>query len=298
MLPGFRFLFAAIVLSMSVLVFGLGAAALLRAAHEKFASNSSWHAPPERRFAQPAAAPSPVLTMLRVDPLAAEQNGSDDLPAVAAPLQPAEITSAPAETEKTAALESEDSSPPDRAKPEAPVSESPVQSEAAPVQADQAASADTPASGAAHVSDHETKVAASEQLSSPTQVLSPADQAAPTASEPGPTASEAAPATSEQAHAPVSSEPDPASTKIAAPGGPPVVVETQPPTKTASIEAAHAQGADAKPDSSATKKRLQAQAAQRRRIALRARAARQASQQPADPFALPLVQPAAAARSR
>ena len=31
MLPGFRFLFAAIVLSTSVLVFGLGAAALLRA---------------------------------------------------------------------------------------------------------------------------------------------------------------------------------------------------------------------------------------------------------------------------
>ena len=39
MLPGFRFLFAAIVLSMSILVFGLGAAALLRAAHEEFAAN-------------------------------------------------------------------------------------------------------------------------------------------------------------------------------------------------------------------------------------------------------------------
>ena len=30
MLPGFRFLFAAIVLSISMLIFGLGAAALLR----------------------------------------------------------------------------------------------------------------------------------------------------------------------------------------------------------------------------------------------------------------------------
>ena len=38
MLPGFRFLFAAIVLSVSVLIFGLGAAALLRATHEEFAS--------------------------------------------------------------------------------------------------------------------------------------------------------------------------------------------------------------------------------------------------------------------
>ena len=38
MLPGFRFLFAATMLSMSLLVFGLGAAALLRAAHEEFTS--------------------------------------------------------------------------------------------------------------------------------------------------------------------------------------------------------------------------------------------------------------------
>ena len=52
MLPGFRFLFAAIVLSMSILVFGLGAAALLRAAHEQFASNPSWRAAPETSFAQ------------------------------------------------------------------------------------------------------------------------------------------------------------------------------------------------------------------------------------------------------
>ena len=44
MLPGFRFLFAAIVLSMSILVFGLGAAALLRAAHEEFASTPAWRA--------------------------------------------------------------------------------------------------------------------------------------------------------------------------------------------------------------------------------------------------------------
>ena len=42
MLPGIRFLFAAILLSISIVVFGLGAAALLRAAHEDFASNPSW----------------------------------------------------------------------------------------------------------------------------------------------------------------------------------------------------------------------------------------------------------------
>src|SRR5258707_9171163 len=72
MLPGFRFLFAAIVLSLSILVFGLGAAALLRAAHEEFASTPSWRAAPETMFAQQSEAARPTLTMLRVDPPAAE----------------------------------------------------------------------------------------------------------------------------------------------------------------------------------------------------------------------------------
>src|ERR1700682_5651776 len=67
MLPGFRFLFAAIVLATSILVFGLGAAALLRAAHEEFASTPSWHATPETMFAQPTEATRPVLAMLRID---------------------------------------------------------------------------------------------------------------------------------------------------------------------------------------------------------------------------------------
>src|SRR5438309_2251672 len=68
MLPGFRFLFAAIVLSMSVLVFGLGAAALLRAAHEQFASIPSRRAPPEPVFAQHDEPPVPTLTLLRFEP--------------------------------------------------------------------------------------------------------------------------------------------------------------------------------------------------------------------------------------
>src|SRR3979411_514478 len=73
MLPGFRFLFSAIVLSMSILIFGLGAAALLRAAHEQFASNPSWRAAPEVMFAQPSEATKPVLAILRVEPTPAEQ---------------------------------------------------------------------------------------------------------------------------------------------------------------------------------------------------------------------------------
>jgi hypothetical protein len=74
MLPGFRFLVAAIVFSLSILVFGLGAAALFRAAHEQFASSSSWRMTPEgsyTSFLPPAEPPWPVIAMLRVEPLAA-----------------------------------------------------------------------------------------------------------------------------------------------------------------------------------------------------------------------------------
>jgi hypothetical protein len=67
MLPGFRFLFGAIVLSVSVLIFGVGAAALLRAAHEEFASNPTWRAPAEPMFAQREAT-RPTLSVLQVNP--------------------------------------------------------------------------------------------------------------------------------------------------------------------------------------------------------------------------------------
>src|ERR1700742_927246 len=63
MLPGIRFLFAAVALSVSVLVFGLGAVALLWAAHEQFASNPPGRAPPEPVLAQKTDAPQPVLAM-------------------------------------------------------------------------------------------------------------------------------------------------------------------------------------------------------------------------------------------
>jgi len=248
MLPGFRFLFAAIVLSMSMLVFGLGAAALLRAAHEEFASNPSWRAA--------------TLAMLHADPPGAEQKASDNVPSVVAPaepaatvsgsVEPAASASTSAEPERMATLKSEDSPPQETAKPEIPVSENPAQGETAPAPAE------------------ETKLAASEQVSSPVQILA--------------AASEAAPAASEQAGAAISADPDLASTKIATLGGPPVAVEAPPAT-----------AAGAKPDESVIKKRLQARrAAQRRKIALRARLARQAPAQPADPFA----QPAAPIRSR
>src|SRR5690348_15125223 len=74
MLPGFRFLFAAILLCVSILIFGLGAAALLRAAHEEFASKPSWRGAPEASFAQHSAAPRPpVLALLKLEPKPEEQ---------------------------------------------------------------------------------------------------------------------------------------------------------------------------------------------------------------------------------
>jgi len=101
MLPGIRFLLAAILLSISILVFGLGAAALLRAAHEDFASNPSWRVTPETKFAQQND--TPTLAMLRLD---------------APPPAPAEK---PAETTVSAALETSAPAPTPAAAPVAQV---------------------------------------------------------------------------------------------------------------------------------------------------------------------------------
>jgi hypothetical protein len=89
MLPGFRFLFAAILLSVSILVFGLGAAALLRATHEEFVSNPSWrNGPQEQVFAQVPEPAHPVLAVLRAEPAAAAPARSlrDDVPTIALPV--------------------------------------------------------------------------------------------------------------------------------------------------------------------------------------------------------------------
>jgi hypothetical protein len=255
MLPSFRFLFAAIVLSMSILVFGLGAAALLRTAHEEFASNPFWHTAPETTFPQQGEPKGPLLALLRVDPLPAEQEAADEVPPVAAPVEPAAIASVSPEPENIAALTSEEVSPQETAKPEIPIAESPAQSETAPAEAE-------PAAG-------ETRMAATEQASS--------------------LVNEAAPTASEQTSAPAS-EAGAASAKIAALDAPTVAIEPEPAAK-----AAGAKTISAEPDKSAIKKRQQARrAAQRRRIAARARLARQAAQQAANPFAQPFAQPAAA----
>lgn len=84
MLPGFRFLLAATLLTVSLLVFGLGAAALLRASHEQFASLPKQNAPPPA-FTQTANAAPPTLSMLRVEP-PPENRPVETLPSVIEPL--------------------------------------------------------------------------------------------------------------------------------------------------------------------------------------------------------------------
>jgi hypothetical protein len=109
MLPGFRFLFSAIILSMSVLIFGLGAAALLRAAHEEFASNPTWRAPPETVFVQQCEPSKTVLAALVVEAPPGELKKPRTL-VTAAPEAPAAIAAPPAEPEQLAAPKSKEES--------------------------------------------------------------------------------------------------------------------------------------------------------------------------------------------
>jgi hypothetical protein len=251
MLPGFRFLFAAIVLSMSVLVFGLGAAALLRAAHEQFASIPSRRAPPEPVFAKANEPPMPTLALLRFEPPTPAEV-PDNVPKNAAttalpePAAPATQTqeATPAELEKPVALKTEE-----------PVAAEPVKPETATAET-------TPVTGgvAATVTPTPTEEV---KLAAIAEIQPPATAVVATAAEPA-------------AEIP-SLEGNIAATRIATLGGPAVTIE----------DPASANKASAKPSRSAIRKR----ARERRRIAARRAAllAQQAAaqQQAADPFALP-----------
>jgi hypothetical protein len=88
MLPDLRFLLVAIVLSLSIMIFGLGAAALLRSAQQEVASLPTRHVQPATIFAQQTEATTPTLAMLSVDARVPQQNGIDQ-PVVADPPSPA-----------------------------------------------------------------------------------------------------------------------------------------------------------------------------------------------------------------
>src|ERR1700754_427861 len=247
MLPGFRFLLAAIVLSMSLLIFGLGAAALLRAAHEEFASIPSRRAPPEVMFPQRDDA-GPTLAMLRADPSAVDENAIEppiadhvqDQPAIV--LAPTEAEKLATEPDNVAALDTarriQNSPPPEPPTSEAAAPEIPIETQTPSAQAD-----DTPAPAAAE------KVAAIAE----TTAAAP-DQTAKT----------------DQASAPIDDSTRIAETRIATLGGPPVTIDTHTPSKIAPVIRKPAQA-----------KRV----IKRRRIAQRV--TQPAPQAPADPFARP-----------
>ncbi|MEY9123025.1 hypothetical protein [Bradyrhizobium yuanmingense] len=146
MLPGFRFLFAAILLSTSILVFGLGAAALLRATHQQYVNNPGWrNGPQEQVFAQAPEPAQPVLAVLRAEPEpAAEPTPSlrDQVPTIALPLS---------EPEQVAALTTETDVQPEAAPPMAevpaiePDKPEPTGAAAAPASIDTLTPADTTA---------------------------------------------------------------------------------------------------------------------------------------------------------
>jgi cytoskeletal protein RodZ len=202
MLPGFRFLFVAIVLSTSMLIFGLGAAALLRAAHEEFASIPSRRAPPETQFAQRDDAGA-TLALVRIEPSAADEKA---VIADSAPDQAAIVSVSPGpeesakESDKIATLI--DAAMPTKDSLLSSTSEIPVEVETS-------AQADSPLPVA------ETK-------------LAPIAEVTPTASPDRVTAT--AP---NQEAAPVDDSARIAETKIATLGGPPVTIETQTPSKIA-----------------------------------------------------------------
>jgi hypothetical protein len=120
MLPGLRILFAITLLSVSVVIFGLGAAAFLRSAHEDVA-NAPWRPIETPVTARVDLAPT-TLSMLRVEPEAtiAAITARADAEAAAA--------ASPAETPPVAA----DATPPPTLEPraEAPITAKPAEAAA------------------------------------------------------------------------------------------------------------------------------------------------------------------------
>jgi hypothetical protein len=259
MLPGLRFLLAAILLAVSILVFGLGAAALLRAAHEEFASNPSWRSPRETRFAQIEETDRPTLAMLRIEPQADAAKMSDaptgsslggvsapptaptaaEPPAAEAEQQPVATTSPPIESTSTEAVE-------------ASAVEAPTWGDAAPVPA----TTDGPAL------TEEVKAAATEDASPPQDAPSPVDAQAtqPEQSNTSPPAEIAAPVTR------LASQGDQSATVVA----------------TAK--------ADARPDNGVAKPRPHAQRAKAKRKTARARPAPQQAAAVQQPPVFPLFE--------
>jgi hypothetical protein len=276
MLPGFRFLFAAIMLSMSLLIFGLGAAALFRAAHESFASNSSWRATPDVAFAQRPDATLPVLATLRIDPLTEKPAVTPQV--VVAPAEPTEAITEPATNDQVAALPNLDIPPAEIAAETptpAPIAENPPAPEATPVSTAAATAGETKTASTTDA----TKTAAvtvfdASSIKSEPVVAAATNSPAASSIAPAEPTTSAASATAAATPAALTAlaaqepEADRAAAKIAILGGPPVdIIDSGSVPETGTVKIPRA-----RPDENAIKKRQQARrAAYRRRLAARAR---------------------------
>ena len=258
MLPGFRFLFAAILLSTSILVFGLGAAALLRATHQQYVSNPAWrNGPQEQVFAQSPEPARPVLAVLRIEPeVTAEPAPSlrDQVPTIGLPAS---------EPEQVAALTAEADPQPQAVAPPAEVSAVEPAEPEATVEAAAPASTDT---------------------------LTPADTTA-SIPETKPAATASEPASADPSAALASSALDVAAAKLAALNEPATTAVKEPPAKAKTDSNASVSKAS---DSKATKRK--AQAKKRHRVVRRPPP--QQLQQQLDPFGQPAFATTTTARTR
>ena len=287
MLPGFRFLFAATMLSVSLLVFGLGAASLFRAAHQAFAINPSWRGGADVTFAQKGEAGPPMLAALRVDPprLDKAQNEVAVAPPTVPPPEPAPLDAEPAPA-RVAALRPADAhaaeiADTDGEKPEMAAAQSPPATE----------TASRPAADIAAKSDQTKTAAPAAPDASPDKSEPAIALVEPSPTKPGP------PPTDPAATPEASSKPANIATLGDAPVG---VVQDNPGNE----KAATADSATA--DQNAIKKLRARRAAYRRRLAARLRLAAQQFllQQQADPFTqpfpplTPIITPAPTKRHR
>lgn len=264
MLPGFRFLFAAVLLTVSLVVFGLGAAALLRSAHQEFATIPTRRAP-QAVFAQPPVEAPPTLAMLRVEAPAAPTPETVAPPVVSVTSAAEQVPpiAAPAEPEKIAL----------------PETAAPLSTLAAPTVEMTAPVAATPKSEVVAKSEA-TKIEEREPLT--TVAVAPATSVEPVAAPPPEPAVVPAPAAAAEVVAgsqPTATLTDDdarlSSTKIAMLGGPPVDTESVPLPKAKPA---------AEPARKIVKKRI---VVKKRRVAARPMAA--AAPQPTDPFGLPVA---------
>ncbi|SDG52748.1 hypothetical protein SAMN05216338_1001613 [Bradyrhizobium sp. Rc2d] len=248
MLPGFRFLFAAILLSTSILVFGLGAAALLRASHEQYVSNPAWRNGPQEQVFQQAPEPAqPVLAVLQPEPeVTVEPTPSlrDQIPTIGLPANGPEQVATPT-TETDVQPQITEAAPEAQTPTTEPATPEPTADATAPAATDTLTPADTTAS------IPETQPAA-----------------AATASEPVPADSSVTP---DAGVAQASSALDAAAAKMAALNDPAATSVKDPPAKAK---------ADIKADSKATKRK--AKAKKRHRVVQRPPP--QQLQQQLDPF--------------